>query len=152
MLIMKVILLQDIKGIGKQYEIKEIADGYARNFLIPRGLAKSTTKQDMKWANKQLKNKEEQAEQELLKTQGLAAKIDGLEVEINAKLNEEGKLFGSINALKICQRLKEMGFDIKKSQIELKEPIKETGEWPVKLTFSHGLEAEITVTIVEKEE
>ena len=101
MLIMKVILLQDIKGIGKQYEIKEIADGYARNFLIPRGLAKSTTKQDMKWANKQLKNKEEQAEQELLKTQGLAAKIDGLEVEINAKLNEEGKLFGSINALKI---------------------------------------------------
>jgi len=148
---MKVILLQDIKGIGKQYEIKEIADGYARNFLIPRGLAKPTTEQDMKWAKKQLKNKEEQAEQELAKTQGLVAKIDGLEVEINAKLNEEGKLFGSINALKISQRLKDMGFDIKKSQIELEEPIKEAGEWPVKLAFSHGLEAEIMVVIPEKE-
>ncbi len=148
---MKVILLQDIKGIGKQYEVKEIADGYARNFLIPRGLAKPITEQDMKWAKKQLGNKETQAEQELLKTQGLAAKIDGLEVEINTKLNEEGKLFGSINALKISQRLKEMGFDIKKSQVELEEPIKEAGEWPVKLSFSHGLEAEITVTITEKE-
>lgn len=148
---MKIILLQDIKGIGKQYQIKETADGYARNFLIPRGLAKPATEQDMKWAKKQLKNKEEQAEQELIKTQELVAKIDGLEVEIDAKLNEDGKLFGSINALKISQQLKEMGFDIKKSQIELKEPIKEAGEWPVKLIFSHGLEAEIAVVISEKE-
>ena len=148
---MKIILLQDIKNIGKQYEVKEIADGFARNFLIPRGLAKPATEQDMRWANKQLKEKEKQAEQELIKAQGLVTKIDGLEVEINAKLNEEGKLFGSINALKIAQRLKEMGFDIKKSQIELEEPIKEVGEWPVKLSFSHGLEAEITVTITKKE-
>ena len=148
---MKIILLQDIKGIGKQYETKEIADGYARNFLIPQGLAKPITEQNMKWAEKQLRNKEEQAEQELIKTQKTVAKVDGLEVEIDAKLNEEGKLFGSINALKISQRLKEMGFDIKKSQIELKEPIKEAGEWPVKLIFSHGLEAEIMVTISEKE-
>lgn len=149
---MRIILLQDVKGVGKQYEIKEAADGYARNFLIRRGLARPATEQDMKWAEKQLKNKGEQAEQELLKTQELVAKIDGLEVEINTKLNEEGKLFGSINALKVSQRLKEMGFDIKKSQIELKEPIKEAGEWPVKLTFSHGLEAEITILIIPEEE
>jgi len=149
---MKVILLENIKNLGKQYEIKEVSEGYARNLLIPKGLVKIATEKDLKWAETQRKMKGEKAEEELKKTQELAAKIDGRGIMMNAKLNDEGKLFGSINATKIAQALKEKGYDVKKNQIALEEPIKEMGEWPVKLIFPHGLEAEITIIISEGEE
>ena len=144
---MKVILIQDVENVGKKYEIKEVKPGFARNFLIPQNFAKLATKQNLKWLESQKLIIEEKAEEDLKVNQDMASKIDDLEVNIAVKVGDEGQLFESINNLKISEKLKSMGLDVKKSQINLKEPIKEVGEFPVKISLDHNLEAEIKVII-----
>jgi len=144
---MKVILLQDIENTGKKYEVKEVKNGYARNFLIPNNLAKIATKKNLKWLEIQKEILEKKAEEDLKKTQILASQIGGIEIDIKVKVGTEGQLFESINNAKISEKLKEMGFTIKKSQIDLEEPIKKIGEFPVKINLDHNLETEITVII-----
>ena len=147
---MRVILLQDIENVGKKYEIKEVKNGYARNFLIPNGLVKQTTKESLKWVKVQKEIEIKKSEEALKKAQEMASAIDGQEISISVKIGEEGQLFESITDQKIFEKLKELGFEIKKSQIDLPEPIKELGEFPVKIKFEHNLEAEIKVIIVEE--
>ena len=147
---MRVILLRDIEKLGKKFDIKEVADGYALNFLIPKGLAKKANKESLKWLNAQKEIIEKKAEEELKKIQDLASSIDGQEIIIPVKIGEEGQLFESINNQKIAEKLKEMGFEMKKTQIDLIEPIKELGEFPVKIKFEHNLEAEIKIIITEE--
>jgi len=147
---MRVILLQDIENIGKQYEVKEVKDGYARNFLIPKGLAKQATKEAITWAKLQKEIAEKKAEGELKGIQELASKIDGIEAVIPVKIGEEGQLFEKITGQKISEKLKELGFEVKKGKIDLKEPIKELGEFPVKIKFDHNLEAEIRIVVTEE--
>ncbi len=149
---MKVILLQDVENVGKKYEIKEVKDGYARNFLIPQNFAKSATKQSLKWLESQKVIMAKEVEEDLKKTQEMASKIDGIEVNIAVKVGSEGQLFESVNNLKIADKLKEMGFIIKKSQINLQNPIKEIGEFPIKINLDHNLEVEIKVLISEEKE
>ena len=147
---MKIILLQDIDNLGKKYEIKEVADGYARNFLIPKGLAKPATKENLKWLESQKEIEVKKAEEELKKVEAVATNIDGQEIIILVKVGAEGQLFESITSQKIYEKLKELGFEIKKSQIDLPEPIKELGEFPVKIKLEHNLEAEIRIIVVEE--
>jgi len=147
---MRIILLQDIENLGKKYEIKEVKNGYARNFLIPKGLAKPATKETLKWLETQKEIEEKKAEEELKKIQGIATAVDGQEIVIAVKVGEEGEFYESITSQKIFERLKELGFEVKKSQIDLAEPIKELGEFPVKIKFEHNLEAEIKVIVVEE--
>jgi large subunit ribosomal protein L9 len=147
---MKVIFLQDVEKVAKKHEVKEIKNGYARNFLIPKGLAKEATKEALLWLETQKEIEGKKAEDELKKFQDVASNVDDQEVVIPVKINEQGGLFESINAQKICEKLKEMGFEIKKNQIELKEPIRELGEFPVKIRFEHNLEAEIKVILTEE--
>lgn len=149
---MKVILLQDIESLGKKYEIKEAKDGYARNFLLPQKLVRAATKDALKWLQDQKELIEKEAEEDLKKAQVLASNLDGLELTIPVKIGEEGQLFESINSQKIADKLKEMGFEIKKSHIMLREPIKELGEFPVNINLNHNLEAEIKLIIVEEKE
>ena len=147
---MRVVLLQDIDKIGKKYEVKEVADGYARNFLIRKGLAKPATQKTLEWLEVQKEIMERKAEEALKKIQEIAGALDGIEVVIPVKVGEEGQLFESVTVQKISERLKEMGFDISKNQIELAEPIKELGEFPIKIKFEHNLEAEIRVIVTEE--
>jgi large subunit ribosomal protein L9 len=147
---MKVILLKDIENLGKKYEVKEVKPGYARNYLIPKGLAKPATKENLEWLKEQKEILEKKAEEELKKVQDLASSIDGLEVFIPVKVGEDGQLFESVTVQKIWERLSEMGFKIKKSQINLEKPIKEIGEFSIKILFEHNLEAEIKVIVVEE--
>lgn len=147
---MRVILLQDIDKLGKKYDIKEVKNGYARNFLIPKGLAKPATKEALLWVETQKETEAKKAEESLRKVQEIASTMEGLEVLIPVKIGEEGQLYESISSQKISERLKEMGFEIKRSQIELPEPIKELGEFPVKIKFEHNLEVEIRVIVVEE--
>ena len=149
---MRVILLKDVEKTGKKFEIKDVKDGYARNFLIPQGLAKPATKEALEWLEIQKEIQEKKAEEELKKAQELASTIDDLEVAIPVKVGEDDQLFESINAQKISEKLKEMGFDIKKTQIELPEPIKEIGEFPIKIKLEHNLEVEIRVIVNKDEE
>lgn len=100
---MKVILLQDSENTGKKYEVKEVKDGYARNFLIPKNLAKIATKKNLKWLEVQKELLEKKAEEDLKKEQELASKIDGIEVIIQVKVGTEGQLFESINNVKISE-------------------------------------------------
>jgi len=148
---MKVILLKDIEGLGKKYEIKEVADGYARNFLIPRKLAKIANEEVLEWAKKQQELEAQKAEEELKKIGDLASEMDGLEVEIPVKLGEKGQLFEKITPQKIASALREMGYEIKKTQIEIPQEIKEVGEFEVKVKFEHNLEAQIKLIVVEEQ-
>ena len=148
--IMRVILLQDVEKLGKKYDVKEVADGYARNFLIPKGLVKIAAKENLKWLEKQREIGTKKAEEDLKKVQGIASAVDDQEIIIPVKVGEQDQLFESITAQKIYEKLKELGFDIKKTQIDLIEPIKELGEFPVKIKFEHNLEAEIRVIVVEE--
>lgn len=150
MIDMKVILLQDIENMGKKFDVKEIADGYARNLLIPKKLVQPATKQALEWAEMQRNIQGQKAEEELKSTQESASQLDDLEVTISVKVGEEGQLFESIGAQKIADSIKVMGFKIKKEQIQLEEPLKETGEFLVKVSLEHNLEAEIRVIITEE--
>ena len=147
---MRVILLQDIDNLGKKYEIKEVKDGYARNFLIPKGLAKLATKEGLERLEKQKEIEKQKIEEELKEIQKIASSIDEFEVIISVKVGEEQQLFEKINTQKISDKLKELGFDIKKEQIDLAEPIGELGEFPIKVKFEHNLESEIRVIITEE--
>lgn len=147
---MKVILLQDIENMGKKFELKEVADGHARNFLFPQGLAKQATKEALEWLALQKELIAQKAEGELKLVQEAASKLDDMEITLQMKVGDEGQLFESVNAQKIADRLKELGFEVKKSQIKLEDPIKELGEYPVKLVFDHNLEAEIKLIITEQ--
>lgn len=146
---MKIVLIRDIDNLGQEGDVKEVANGYARNFLIPRGLAVLATNQAITRAAKIRDERAKRAEQELKATQVLAKKLDGQEIEIEAKA-EDGRLFGSVGALKISQTLKQAGFVVKKSQVKLTKPFKEIGEYEVDLDLAHGLEAKIRVIIKAK--
>jgi len=147
---MKVILLEDVEKLGKKYDIKDVKDGYARNFLIPKKLAKKATKDVLKWLETQKESIEKIAEEDLKKAGDLASRLDGLELTIAVKIGEEGQLFESINNQKISEKMKEMGFEVKKSQVNLEKPIKELGEFPAKINLDHNLEVEIKLIIVEE--
>ena len=144
---MKVILLQDVDGLGKKYDVKEVKNGHARNLLLPQKLAKAATKQALKWLADQKDVIDKEAEEDLKKVQLLASELDGEEVTISVKTGDGGQLFESVNSQKIVEKLKEMGFEIKKSQIKLENPIKELGEFNVSITLPHNLEAEVKVVI-----
>ena len=147
---MRVILLKDIENLGKKYEIKEVKTGYARNFLIPKGLVKMATQENLKQLEKEKEEAALRAEEELKRIQTLAGTIDGQEVVIPVKIGKEDQLFESITVQKIYEKLKELSFDVKKNQIDLSEPIKNLGEFPVKIKLDHNLEAEITITVTEE--
>ncbi len=148
---MKVILLKDIKTLGKKFDIKNVADGYAKNFLFPNQLAINADKKNLAHLENEKGELEKIAERELKKMQSTASEIDGLELTMKVKISPDtGKIFGSINAVKIIAELKNKGFDIKKDHIILSEPIKAIGEYPVKITFDHNLETEIKVIVVEE--
>jgi len=147
---MRVILIQDVENLGKKYEIKEVKNGYARNFLIPKGLAKPATKQAIQWLETQKEIESKKAEEQLKKFQDVASAIDDQEVIIPVKVGPDGQLFESITIQKILEKMRELGFEVKKTQVNLEAPIKELGEFPVKIKFEHNLEAEIKVIIIEE--
>lgn len=149
---MKVILLKDIENIGKKGEVKNVANGYARNFLFPKNLAKIATKEAIGELEKQKELEEKKAEEELKATQEIVKKVDGLEIEMPVKVDEQGKLYGSINEVEISKILTDKRFDIKKKQIKIPQPIKEIGEHQITILFDHNLEAEIKIIVTEEKE
>jgi large subunit ribosomal protein L9 len=144
---MKVILLKDVKGVGKQWEIHDVADGYARNVLIPRGLAVLATPEAKKRVEEQQRLAEERAERDLEKTQQLASAIDEREVTIPARANEEGDLYASVGPRHIAEALAREGYRVPQKAIRLTEPIKHIGEYPIEVVLDHGLEVNIRVIV-----
>ncbi|MFA5013282.1 MAG: 50S ribosomal protein L9 [Candidatus Paceibacterota bacterium] len=149
---MKVIFLKNVPGAGQKNDVKEVSPGYARNFLIPKKLVILATEENIAKLEAQKKIDEEKAEEGLKEMEKIASKLDGVEVLMDVKIGKEGQLFESVTKQKIADQLKEMGFNVKKDHIVLEDPIKEMGEFPVKVELDHNLEAEIKVIISEKEE
>ena len=147
---MKVILLKDVEKLGKKGDIKEVADGYARNFLIPEKLAVLASKSEIAKIEAQKEVETKQAEEELARYQEIATQMDGLELEIPVKIDEDGKLFGAINVSQISEKLQEKGFEIKKGQVKLEESIKETGEHEVIVELPHNLEVRVKIIVIEE--
>lgn len=148
---MKVILQKDVEDLGKEGEIKEVSDGFARNYLIPEGLAKRATEEKVEKVKKQRKKEEKKKQKELKELQDFVSQLDGQEVEVEVKVGEEGQLYESITAGKIQNALKEEDLEVKRKQIDLENPIEELGEFTVDLSFKHNLEAQIRVIVTEKE-
>jgi len=147
---MKIILLKDVEKLGKKLDVKTVADGYARNFLFPRKLAKLATAPALKQLEIERAAAALVAESDLKKTEEAVALLDGQEIEIVAKTGEDGKLYGSITPLKISKALQDKKFNVKNKQVKLDEPIKEIGEHEVMIEFPHGLEAKIKVIVTEE--
>ena len=141
--------MADVKNLGKKHEVKEVADGYARNFLFPKNVVREATPEALEWLAVQKEIFAAKAEESLKHIQDLASSLDGLEAIIAVKVGDEGQLFESITSQKIAERLKEMNFEVKKTQIQLESPIKELGEFPVKVRLDHNLEVELRVIINE---
>ncbi|MFN3301498.1 MAG: 50S ribosomal protein L9 [Patescibacteria group bacterium] len=147
---MKVILLQDVEKLGKKYEIKEVADGFAMNFLIPKKLAILATPKEIEKIKRKKILEEEKRKKEIEVFKNLAEKIKNLEIFVKEKANPDGKLYGSINQEKIAQLLKEKGFEIDSEKINLKEPIKELGEYEVEIIFLPEIKSKLKLKIEEE--
>ncbi|RBW69125.1 50S ribosomal protein L9 [Bacillus taeanensis] len=147
---MKVIFLKDVKGKGKAGEIKNVADGYARNHLFPNNLAVEASQGNLKTLQAQQKSEEKKAEQELEEAKQLKEKLESLTVELKAKSGEGGRLFGSITSKQIGEELKKKKFKIDKRKIELNEPIRALGYTNVPVKVHPEVTATIKVHVTEK--
>ena len=143
---MKVILLQNVKNLGKAGDIKEVAEGYGRNFLLARKLAEIASESGVKKIETLKKAQLEKDQIDLKKTQELAEQLEGKAVTIITKAKDE-KLFGSIHAKDIAKELKKENIIVSEKSIILQEPIKELGEYEIKIELDHNIEAMIMVIV-----
>lgn len=146
---MKVILLEDVKKLGKKGDLVEVAEGYARNYLIPKKLVEEATEGSIKNLRQQKKALEKRKQQELMEAKKLASKLSQNQVTIEVKCGEQGKLFGSITSKDVQTALKEQyKVDIDKRKINL-EPIKALGNYEAIIKLAPDVEAKIMVKVVE---
>ena len=145
---MKVILLKDLKGTGKKGEIKEVSDGYARNYMIPKGFAQEATTQNLNLLNQQNSSKEHKMEIDRQAALYIKSKLDNDKLIIKAKAGEGQKLFGSITSKDIEDELKKQkNISVDKKKIDLKEPIKMVGSFTVKLKLFTNVVCDLKVEI-----
>lgn len=150
---MKVILLVEVKTLGKKGDVVNVADGYARNFLFPRKLATQATEGSLKSLEqiKQVEAKKEDTARS--EAEALAAKLLGKTIEIESKTGKEGKLYGSITTKDVAEAIKrELGLEVDKKSIHLPEPIKTAGQTTVSIKLYPEIDVEVTVKITGKEE
>lgn len=145
---MKVILIQDVKKLGKTGEIKEVSDGYARNYLIPQGFAQEATTTRLKETEDQKLRKERQKTKEENLAKAVRDKINGKTLHVKMKTAAGDKLFGAVTARELSELLqKELGVTIDKKKIEISEPIKHLGQFPVQVKIYPGVQAELLVSV-----
>ena len=147
---MKVIFNTDVKGQGKKGEMKEVSIGYARNYLIPRGLASEATTDNINALKLKEKAKAAQMAREKAEAEENAKKLDGIQVIIRAKAGGSGKLFGAVTSQEISDALKEQhGIDIEKNKIIQADPIKTFGSYQVKAKLGYEVSGTVNVLVVE---
>ncbi|HHY74916.1 MAG TPA: 50S ribosomal protein L9 [Bacillus bacterium] len=147
---MKVIFLQDVKGKGKKGEVKNVADGYAHNFLLKNNLALEATPANMKSLEAQKKKEAREAAEELEEAKVLKGKLEKLTVELSAKSGEGGRLFGSITSKQIADELnKAHGIKVDKRKLELNDSIRSLGVTNVPVKLHHEVTATLKVHVKE---
>ena len=145
---MKVLLCEDVRTLGWLGDVVEVNDGYARNYLLPQGLAKPATEANIKAIAKKKDSRPEQRIHERKRMEEIAKAVEGAEVVLAAKANEQGVLFGSITAEQIAENLRAQGFEVADDVVVVAEHIKQVGNYTVKLKFDGDLTAAINVVVV----
>lgn len=149
---MKVILLKDVKGTGKKGEVKEVSDGYARNFLFPKKMAVVADNANVKELNEKNKSKELKAQKEYEEAIELGKKMEDMSITIYSKAGEGGRLFGSITSKDIAEQLKKQhGVEVDKRKISLDEPIRVLGSRFVDVKIHQKVTTKIKVDVKEKQ-
>ena len=144
---MKIILLQDVKGQGKKGELIDVNEGYARNFLIKKGLAEAATATKINELNQKKSSQEFHKQEEIKAMKALAEEIKGKNFTVKIKVGQTGKVFGSVTAADISASLQEAGYEIDKKKILLDSPIKLVGEYAVDIRLLEGITTNITITV-----
>jgi large subunit ribosomal protein L9 len=148
---MKVIFQQDVRGQGKKGEMKDVSEGYARNFLIPKGLAVEANKDNMNALALKEKAKRAQEARERAEATENAARLKDVMVTIRAKAGANGRLFGSVTSQEIVDALKEQhGIVIEKNKLVQADPIKNFGSYSVKCKFGYGIDGTVNLQVIEK--
>lgn len=145
---MKVILLREIKNLGKEGDIKDVSDGYARNYLIPKGLAAEATANRLKENQEKKLRVQKQKEREKNEAQYFKEQLDGKALTIKVKTGGGNKLFGSVTSREISAIISEqLGISLDKKKIDLAEPIKHLGEYAVKIRLYPSIQAVIKIIV-----
>jgi large subunit ribosomal protein L9 len=148
---MKVILKENVDNLGRIGDIVKVAPGYARNFLLPKGLAIEATERNAKALEHARRQLEYKRNKELEQARALAARIGAVTLTVAHQAGEEGKLFGAVTTIEIAERLKAQGFDIDRKRMHLAEAIKHLGEYEVSVKLNPEVTATFKV-VVEKAE
>lgn len=144
----KVLLCEDVKELGWFGDVVEVSTGYARNYLLPQGLATMPTKSNLRSLAKEAAKRTEQRKLERERLEEAAAAVEGAEAVVAAKANEQGVLFGSVGAGEIAENLRAQGFRVADEMVQLAEHIKQVGTHKLTLRFDKDLTATVNVTIV----
>jgi large subunit ribosomal protein L9 len=146
---MEIILKQDIQNLGYKDDIVKVKDGYARNYLIPKGMAINATNSAKKVHQEILKQRAHKEEKIKKEAQTIAEQLKSISLSIGAKTSSKGKIFGSVNTIQISEALKEKGFDIDRKIITIKEDlIKEVGKYTAKVRLHKEVQIEVPFEIV----
>ena len=141
---MNIILKQDVDLLGSKYDVVTVKDGYARNFLIPQGLAVVATKSNVKVNDEVIRQQAHKAAKAKEAAEAIASKLEGLSIKLGAKAGESGKIFGSVNSIQLADAIQGAGYDIERKQIQLADDtIKELGSYEAIVK----LHKEVTVTV-----
>ncbi len=144
---MKVILLEDVKTLGKQDQIVEVSDGHARNFLFPQNLAVSATEEGLRKIKDRETIAKKQSQKAIVAIGKVAERLDGHELFLEEKVNEDGVLYAAVTKKTIAKALKKAGFEVHEEMVDLKEPIKNPGTKTITIELPFDFEAEIRLTI-----
>ncbi len=144
---MKVIFVKDVKGSGKAGEVKEVSDGYARNFLVKQGYALPATPENLNRLAGQKASEQHKKDVALAEAKALAAQVEGRELVLYVKVGANGKLFGALSAQMISDGLQKEGISLDKKKIVLEEPIKSTGTYSLTAKIAAGITAKFRVTV-----
>jgi len=147
---MEIILRQDYQGLGKTGDVVTVKDGYARNYLIPKGIAYVATKENKKRLENELKVKTWRVEKEKLAAEELAKKLANVSCTIPVQVGEEDKLFGSVTSQNIAEALAAQGIEVDRRKIQLNEPIKSLGIYSVPIKLHPEVEATVKVWVVKE--
>lgn len=147
---MEIILKKNTPSLGKMGNVVRVADGHARNYLIPQGIGIEATAKNLKFLEKELKIWEKKAEKQKEEAQKLAQEIEGLSLSFSKKTGEEDKIFGSVTSIDIEARLKENNIQVDRKKIHLEEPIKALGTFTVPVKLHTEVTANLKVLIVKE--
>lgn len=147
---MKVVLIQDVKSLGKKGDICEVSEGYARNFLIGKKMAVEATPANLNTLKLQKANADKVAAEELAAAQDLAGKLNAASVTVAIKAGENGKTFGSVSSKEIAEELAKQGITVDKKKIVLPEAIKEFGKYDIKVKLHKDVQAIVKINVAEE--